>query len=216
MSFIRATSLRQLQAIGTPALRTQRAAFSAIPRVQATSDYGSGKGDPKGENPQEQGANPSADLEHPGPPPPKQGEGSGSGPTKGGKDSSNSGNASKQSKGTQKAGGPQPKISNPNPPSEGESAEVREHNKQMDQRAEKASNKVSSKDQEKDQVSKEFWKGKSSSFPPIDLINRKSLDISDDVLTCHRNRRCRQRALKSMNWRAAKHKTRICIITCYE
>ena len=115
MSFIRATSLRQFQAIGTPALPIQRAAFSAIPRVQATSDYGSGNGDPKGENPQEQGANPSADLEHPGPPPPKQGEGSGSGPTKGGKDSSNSGNTSKQSKGTQSNGGPQPKISNPKP-----------------------------------------------------------------------------------------------------
>jgi hypothetical protein len=166
MSFIRATSLRQFQAIATPALRTQRAAFSAIPRVQATSDYGSGKGDPKGENPQEQGANPSADLEHPGPPPPKQGEGSGSGPTKGGKETSNSGNSSKQSKGTQStsADKPQPKISNPNPPSEGESAEVREHNKQMDQRAETASNKASSKDQEKDKVGKDFWKGKSSCF----------------------------------------------------
>ena len=174
MSFIRATSLRQFQAIGTPALRTQRAAFSAIPRVQATSDYGSGKGDPKGENPQEQGANPSADLEHPGPPPPKQGEGSGSGPTKGGKDSSNSGNASKQSKGTQKAGGPQPKISNPNPPSEGESAEVREHNKQMDQRAEKASNKVSSEEQEKDQVSKDFWKGKFFPLHRYDHTDRRS------------------------------------------
>jgi hypothetical protein len=165
MSFIRATSLRQFQAIATPALRTQRAAFSALPRVQATSDYGSGKGDPKGENPQEQGANPSADLEHPGPPPPKEGEGSGAGPTKGGKETSNSGNASKQSKGTQSSTDkPQPKISNPDPPSEGESAEVREHNKQMDQRAETASNKVSSKDQEKDKVGKDFWKGKSSSI----------------------------------------------------
>lgn len=163
MYFIRATSLRQFQAIATPALRTQRAAFSALPRAQATSDYGSGKGDPKGENPQEQGANPSADLEHPGPPPPKQGEGSGSGPTKGGKETSNSGNSSKQSKGTQ-SDKPQPKISNPNPPSEGESAEVREHNKQMDQRAETASNKASSKDQEKEKVGKNFWKGKSYSF----------------------------------------------------
>jgi len=164
MSFIRTTSLRQFQAIGTPALRTQRAAFSALPRVQATGDYGSGSGDPKGENPQDQGANPSADLEHPGPPPPKEGEGSGAGPTKGGKESSNSGSASKQSKGTQNTDNPQPKISNPNPPSEGESAEVREHNKQMDQRAETASNKASSKEQEKDKVGKDFWKGKSSHY----------------------------------------------------
>ena len=46
-------------------------------------DYGSGAGDPKGENPQDQGVNPSADKEHPGPPPPSAGQGSGGGPTKG-------------------------------------------------------------------------------------------------------------------------------------
>jgi hypothetical protein len=162
MSFIRATSLRQFQAIGTPALRTQRAAFSILPRAMATSDYGSGKGDPKGENPQDQGANPSADLEHPGPPPPKEGEGSGAGPTKGGKETSNSGQSSEQSKGTQKTDKPQPKISNPEPPSGGESAEVREHNKQMDKKTENASNKVSSEEAEKDKVGKDFWKGKCS------------------------------------------------------
>lgn len=160
MSLIRATSLRQFQATGAPALRTQRAAFSILPHAQASSDYGSGKGDPKGENPQEQGANPSADLEHPGPPPPKEGQGSGGGPTKGGKVTSNSGNASKHSQGAQNTNGPQPKISNPNPPSESsESHEIREHNKQMDQRAETASNKVSSEETEKDKVSKGFWKG---------------------------------------------------------
>lgn len=183
MSFIRAASLRQFQAIATPALRTQHAAFSAIPRVQATSDYGSGQGDPKGENPQEQGANPSADLEHPGPPPPKAGEGSGAGPTKGGKETSNSGNTSKQSKGTQSTDKPQPKISNPNPPSEGESAEVREHNRQMDQRAETASNKASSEDQKKDQVGKDFWKGESCSFHPSIAQIGYSNDTSNDVLT---------------------------------
>lgn len=168
MSFIRATSLRQFQAIGTPALRTQRAAFSAIPRAQATSDYGSGKGDPKGENPQQQGANPSADLEHPGPPPPKQGQGSGSTPTKGGKDSSNSGNPSEQSKGTQSpssssssSDGPQPKIHDQSHPSEShESKDVKEHNRKFEQRTETASNKVSSEEAEKDKVGKDFWKGK--------------------------------------------------------
>jgi hypothetical protein len=165
MSFIRATSLHQFRAIGTPALRSQRAAFSILPRAQATSDYGSGKGDPKGENPQDQGPNPSEHLEHPGPPPPKAGEGSGAGPTKGGKGGSDSGNSStQQSKGTQNTDKPQPKISNPNPPAENESAEVREHNRQMDQRAETASNKVSSKEAEKDAVEKDFWKGKCSRF----------------------------------------------------
>lgn len=161
MPFIRATSLRQFQAIGTPALRTQRAAFSVLRRAQATGDYGSGEGDPKGENPQDQGPNPSESLEHPGPPPPKQGEGSGAGPTKGGsKDNSNSGSASKQSKGTQKTDKPQPKISNPDPPSkDGESEEVRQHNREMDKKTENASNKASSDDQEKDKVGKDFWKG---------------------------------------------------------
>jgi hypothetical protein len=180
MSFLRATSLRQFQAIAAPALRTQRAAFSLTPRSFATSDYGSGKGDPRGENPQDQGANPSADLEHPGPPPPKEGQGSGAGPTKGGKEGGNSGNASEQSKkgkqqqqpqqqqqGQEKSsaqktdGAPQPKIHNPNgPPSkESESEEVREHNRQMDQRTETASNQASNEDVKKDKVPKEFWKG---------------------------------------------------------
>lgn len=161
MSFLRTTSLRQFQAIGAPTLRTQRAAFSAIPRAQATSDYGSGKGDPKGENPQSQGPNPSADKEHPGPPPPKEGQGSGSTPTKGGSETSNSGNPSKQSKGTQKTNNAEPKILSDNPPT-GDNApkEVREHNEQMDQRAERASNKVSNEEAQKDKVSKDFWKGK--------------------------------------------------------
>jgi hypothetical protein len=177
MSFLRATSLRQFQAVGAPAFRTQRAAFSITTRSLATSDYGSGKGDPRGEKPQEQGANPSADLEHPGPPPPKEGQGSGAGPTKGGVDSSNSGNASEQSKkgkqqpqqqqqdqqksSAQKSGAPQPKIHNPSgPPSkESESEEVREHNRQMDQRTETASNQASNEDAKQDQVPKEFWRG---------------------------------------------------------
>jgi hypothetical protein len=176
MSFLRTTSLRQFQAIGTPAFRTQRAAFSITTRTLGTSDYGSGKGDPRGEKPQEQGANPSADLEHPGPPPPKEGQGSGAGPTKGGKESSNSGNASEQSKKGEQTqpqqsssssessatnSAPQPKIYNPDgPPSkESESQEVREHNRQMDQRTETASNQASNEDVNKDKVPKEFWKG---------------------------------------------------------
>jgi len=63
----------------------------SIPRSTirfASGDYGSGAGDPKGENPQEQGANPSADKEHPGPPPPKVGQNTG-GATKAGADGHN-------------------------------------------------------------------------------------------------------------------------------
>ena len=53
------------------------------------SSYGGGEGDPKGENPQDQGSNPSADLEHPGPAPPKVGQGTGGGPTKSGSEGHN-------------------------------------------------------------------------------------------------------------------------------
>lgn len=178
MPFLRVNSLRQFQAIGAPVLRNQRAAFSVLPRAQATSDYGSGKGDPKGENPNQQGPNPSADKEHPGPPPPKEGQGSGSTPTKGGSQSSNSG---QQSKGTQNDA--KPKILSANPPTEENAPQdVREHNEQMDQRAEKASNKVSNEDAKKDKVSKDFWKG--------EYHQNQSPTIEPVLLTKYRHRRC--------------------------
>lgn len=40
----------------------------------ASQDYGSGDGAPEDQKPHKQGANPSADLEHPGPPPPDVGQ----------------------------------------------------------------------------------------------------------------------------------------------
>jgi len=56
----------------------------ALSRSYASGDYGSGTGDPKGENPNEQGTSPATtELEHPGPPAPDVGQGSsGSTPTK--------------------------------------------------------------------------------------------------------------------------------------
>ncbi|KAL2067182.1 hypothetical protein VTL71DRAFT_1606 [Oculimacula yallundae] len=53
----------------------------------ATQGYGDGKGDPKGEKPQDQGASNTTkhNAEHPGPAPPSEGQGTGAGPTKGGK-----------------------------------------------------------------------------------------------------------------------------------
>lgn len=63
-----------------------RPAFYAptLSRTYASGDYGSGTGDPKGENPKEQGVSPATtELEHPGPPAPDVGQGSsGSTPTK--------------------------------------------------------------------------------------------------------------------------------------
>lgn len=192
MSITRSTMLRTLaRPFARPSSRLPITAHRF-----ASGDYGSGAGDPKGEKPQQQGSNPSADLEHPGPPPPKVGQGSGSTPTKGtssghntgeaksggkadqsvkpsvtsdggsgggsgndasgnmggkGKESGGSGNGS--SKRTQ---GAQPKILNESPPAE-PSGEVKEHNRDMEQRAERANEKVSDEDVEKDKVGKGFW-----------------------------------------------------------
>lgn len=160
-------------------------------RRYASGDYGSGTGDPRGENPQSQGPNPSADKEHPGPPPPSAGQNSGSTPTKGTPDGHNteqskqgqsSGTSGKQ--GTQQApsssknggsgngsgnGQPEPKILNPGngPKPEGESVEA--HNKAFEQRAERNGEQASNREQEqgKDQkVGKNFWAGKMTPPPP--------------------------------------------------
>jgi hypothetical protein len=60
--------------------------FSSSPSAQAHQGYGDGKGDPRGENPQEQGSSNAIkhQAEHPGPEPPSEGQGTGGGPTKGG------------------------------------------------------------------------------------------------------------------------------------
>ncbi|OSS55121.1 hypothetical protein B5807_00389 [Epicoccum nigrum] len=68
MPFLRTASL--LRSAARPA--AVRPAFFAHTQVRfATQDYGSGDGNPAGEKPQQQGQNPSEDIEHPGPPPPK-------------------------------------------------------------------------------------------------------------------------------------------------
>ncbi|KAK3077474.1 hypothetical protein LTS18_010174, partial [Coniosporium uncinatum] len=145
------------------------------------ADYGSGEGDPKGEKPKEQGANPSADKEHPGPPPPKVGQGSGSTPTKGTSDGHNPGEA-KQSGGKRSYStlsrrqfststvsrredrpksteGNEPKILNENPPKSGEESEdVKKHNEEMADMADRPAAGVKNEDAEKDKVGKGFWK----------------------------------------------------------
>lgn len=109
------------------------------------SSYGGGEGDPKGENPSDQGSNPSADLEHPGPPPPSVGQGTGGGPTKGGSeghntkqnDSSGGGGQASTSGGAsgEKGDGAQPKINKHEAPEENaHSDEVRAHNEDMKKR----------------------------------------------------------------------------------
>jgi hypothetical protein len=131
-------------------------------RFYAGSSYGGGEGDPKGENPQDQGSNPSAHLEHPGPPPPDVGKGTGGGPTKAGGEGHNT--QQNQSSGGQagdggEGGGPQPKIHKHDAPEEStHSEEVRAHNKDMDKRHDRAEEK-SPEREDSDKVDKGFWSG---------------------------------------------------------
>ncbi|KAL1799798.1 hypothetical protein ACET3X_000140 [Alternaria dauci] len=194
MSFLRPMSMLRSAAL--------RPALSAAPRAHvqarfATSDYGSGKGNPAGETPEKQGANPSENLEHPGPAPPKVAQGqSSSSPNK---DSNSNQNDSPKptsespAPSSNKSGkrefstfarqmkenkepavkqgqenkpdpnqvkGAKPKILNENPPApEEESEDVKQHNRDMDNRAEQAHEKVDNKDAEKDKVPASFWKG---------------------------------------------------------
>ncbi|KAL8947568.1 MAG: hypothetical protein Q9222_006160 [Ikaeria aurantiellina] len=128
-------------------------------RFYAGQSYGGGQGDPKGENPQEQGANPSADKEHPGPPPPDVGKGTGGGPTKKDGEGHNtqqgsSGGGSEQSGASQSSGGPQPKIHSEKIPTE-ESDDVKAHNEAMTKRHDRAMAESNNKG---DTVEKGFWK----------------------------------------------------------
>ncbi len=130
----------------------------------AGQDYGSGQGDPKGEDPQNQGSNPSADLEHPGPPPPAVGHGTGGGPTKGhegGHNTQQNGSSSGGSGGSATdSSGAQPKIHDSKVPSE-ESDEVKQHNDEMGKRHDR-----SHEQQDDDgKVGKGFWSGEQRPMP---------------------------------------------------
>ncbi|KAK5137492.1 hypothetical protein LTR08_008470 [Meristemomyces frigidus] len=155
-----------LRTVGQPMLRqfarqTPTVAFTS--RRAASQDYGSGAGNPAGENPQDQPKNPMEHKEHPGPPAPSVGnnnpsskQGSGGEQQQGGQQQS-SPDKKDSSKGTQ---GAQPKIFNETPPAKGEaSEEVEQHNREMDSRADKAHKGASDEDVKKDKVGKEFWSG---------------------------------------------------------
>lgn len=158
-----------------------RPALSAAPRARlqvrfATQDYGSGEGNPAGEKPEKQGKNPSENLEHPGPPPPKVAQGKTSHPDEqapnksqsGSTSEASGGNEGKSSGGNSKKGAPQPKILNEKPPAE-ESESVRQHNEEMENRAEKAHEQIDNEDAKNDKVHKGFWAGESIRFFQSDL-----------------------------------------------
>ncbi|TKA80563.1 hypothetical protein B0A55_02010 [Friedmanniomyces simplex] len=158
MSFLRAARQPLLRPI---ARTTPRATFTTS-TTRTAGDYGSGESAPPGQKPHEQtGKNPSEGLEHPGPAPPSA-AGGGSQQSGQQKDASSSQQQQQQSGGNNSKGtqGAQPKILNESPPKEHEASEdVQKHNREMDQRAEKASEKVRDEDVEKDKVGKEFWSG---------------------------------------------------------
>jgi len=120
-----------------------------------------------GNNPQQQGKRPREDLEHPGPPPPKVGQNNKTSPDaeSSPKDGGSSFKSSGDARGDNKSNdtgvkGAQPKILNESPPAEGEGSEdVKQHNREMDQRAERAYEQVSNEDAKKDKVPKKFWSG---------------------------------------------------------
>ncbi|KAK6395713.1 hypothetical protein LTR65_010733 [Meristemomyces frigidus] len=157
MSFLRTARQPMLR---LSSRQTPTVAFTS--RRAASGDYGSGTGDPVGENPQDQPKNPKEHMEHPGPEAPAVGKSSGGSKSGGSGQQSQQGGEQKpdsvqKSKGTQ---GAQPKIFNESPPAEGQgSKDVEDHNRDMDNRAEKAHSKVSDKDAEKDKVGKGFWSG---------------------------------------------------------
>ncbi|KAF2678427.1 hypothetical protein K458DRAFT_394968 [Lentithecium fluviatile CBS 122367] len=169
MSFLRPSTMLRSAAL--------RPALSIAPRARlqirfATQDYGSGEGNPAGEDPQAQGTNSkkAREMEHPGPDAPKAAQSKGQqsqssspsqseGSTSGSNASRKDGSGGTSNRGTK---GAQPKILADNPPAEGEqNEEVRQHNQEMDSRAERAYQQIDNRDAYKDKEPSQFSKGMS-------------------------------------------------------
>ncbi|KAK7192803.1 hypothetical protein DPSP01_011224 [Paraphaeosphaeria sporulosa] len=157
MSFFRSSIVRASTLRPTASL-APRAQFHTT-RVLCAGDYGSGDGNPNAENPQQQGKRGREELEHPGPAPPKAGQGNKTSPNSDSFNTSSTGNSTQSGGGSSSAEktstsgngmkaeatdkdvkgvkGAQPKIHNEGAPKE-ESEDVKKHNREMDQRAEKA------------------------------------------------------------------------------
>ena len=146
-----------------PFSRTVLRPTSAQQYRSAHESYGGGEGNPKGEAPQQQGANPSAEKEHPGPPPPTQGQGTGGGPTKATKSGHNteesSGNSGNDGESAVKDA--QPKILSQDSPVE-ESEDVKQHNADYAKRHDRPG--AISGEQADQKVDPKYWSGRSQSF----------------------------------------------------
>lgn len=165
--------------------------FSSTLLTRATQGYGNGNGDPKGENPQEQGASNATkhNAEHPGPEPPSVGKGTGTGPTKAGKTPADSsaqsgGSRSKEAKETGSSptggsiGGSGGKQSNsPRPKSkDGASPKISEH--------EPGEGNSGQKDAEVEQHNRDFEKGhdRASESSGHDKVDKKFWSGKPDVI----------------------------------
>ena len=160
--------IRSINSIRSSPRLTSSPIYNQQPQRYASSSYGGGEGDPKGANPQDQGSNPSADLEHPGPPPPDVGQGTGGGPTKKGAEGHNTQqNASSDGPGDGNrqgsaggGAGAKPKLGNDNdgPSSPEQSDEVRAHNEEMGKRHDRAEEKSADSERD-DKVHPGYWSG---------------------------------------------------------
>lgn len=168
MSLLRPSgSLRAIVTCQSPRFLASSRPLQAS-RLYAHQSYGDGEGDPKGERPQQQGSSKAtSDREHPGPPPPSAGQGTGGGPTKAGegghndsqgKGSASSGSTSQDKPTSQASNGAQPKIHDEPQPTE-LSEEAKQHNKEMEQRYDRAHEK----DESDQKVQKGYWSGESTS-----------------------------------------------------
>ena len=161
MSLLRTSPVVHSMVTRSPARLFVLSKLTSQKRLYAGSSYGGGEGDPKGEDPQNQGSNPSADIEHPGPPPPSVGHGTGGGPTKANGDGHNTqqndssrGSGSTESQSSKRQGA-QPKIHSEDAPAE-LSEDAKKHNAEMETRHDRPEQHSDGNDT----VSKGFWSGK--------------------------------------------------------
>ena len=140
-----ASSLRQPFAIRS---------LSSTPS-RCAQGYGDGEGDPKGENPQQQGASNRTkhNAEHPGPASPAESKGSS---TKSPEEASAQSGGSRSKDAEEKRASP--KVSDKNVPgkenTEAKQAEVEQHNKEFYERHDRAPKAAA------DKVDKKFWSGR--------------------------------------------------------
>jgi len=157
------TTFRQPARLGSsvlrPFLRTApRTTFQPSYKRFASQDYGSGEGNPAGENPKDQGKSQrSRDLEHPGAPAPDTSSSSGGQKTQQSKEpsSSSTDSGTPNKKQEKEVKGAQPKIHSQDEPG-AENDDVKKHNEEMRNRHDKP--RVQSEDNEK--VDPKFWSGR--------------------------------------------------------